>query len=370
MAERPLRIVQVATPWFSLPPTGYGGIEWVCADLVDGLVERGHEVTVVGVGTNGTRGRFVATLPEPAGSRVGTVFPEVLHAARADAVIARLRPDVVHDHSTAGPLQARQRSAPTVVTAHGPVAGEIGAYYAELDRAAHLVAISDAQRRHAPQLHWAGRVHNGVRIARFPYRERKEDFVLYLGRFSEEKGVHHAIDAARAARRPIVLAGDCTSAEDREYFDAEVVPRMQPDVRWVGEAEFATKVDLMSRARCLLFPIGWEEPFGMVMIEAMACGTPVVALRHGSVPEVVVDGVTGHVRDEPSELAAAIESVGRLSPAACRARVRERFDVDSMAAGYEAVYRRVIAEAADSARYRASEHRRSRLARAGDGADG
>jgi glycosyltransferase involved in cell wall biosynthesis len=175
--------------------------------------------------------------------------------------------------------------------------------------------------------------------------ERKEDFVLYLGRFSREKGVHHAIDAAREAGRPVVLAGTCTTARDRAYVEAEVTPRLGPDVRCVGEADFATKVDLMSRARCLLFPIGWEEPFGMVMIEAMACGTPVVALRRGSVPEVVVDGVTGFVRDDPRELAEAVCAVERLRADACRARVREHFDVAAMAAGYEALYRRAIAQA-------------------------
>ncbi|MEU0970022.1 glycosyltransferase family 4 protein [Streptomyces sp. NPDC005917] len=337
--EPPLDIAMIATPWFSLPPLAYGGIEAMCAELVDGLVELGHRVTVIGVGRNGTKGRFIATDDSPAGAqRLGSSGPEVLHAALAARVLRSLDPDVIHDHSTVGPLQAGQRRAPTVVTAHGPVSGEMGRYYRALGDTVHLVAISRAQQAQAPDIPWRGHVHNALRTARYPFRDRKGNQVLFLGRIAADKGVHLAIDAAREAGLPLTIAGCCTDPAEQPYIEREVRPRVGEDVRWLGEADRRTKLDLLASARCLLFPVQWEEPFGMVMIEAMACGTPVVALRRGAVPEIVEEGVTGFVRDHPAELAEAVRSVDRLDSRACRGRVRRHFDTEQMAAAYAALY--------------------------------
>ncbi|MEV8531591.1 glycosyltransferase family 4 protein [Streptomyces sp. NPDC051211] len=340
--NRRLEIAMVSTPWFGLPPTAYGGIESMCADLVDGLVELGHKVTVLGVGVNGTKGDFIATDVTPQGDRrLGRSGPDVLHAARVGQVLRTLRPDIVHDHSTAGPLQAGQRPVPTVVTAHGPVSGEIGDYYRALAGSVNLVAISRAQQEQAPDLAWSGQVHNAVRTLDHPFREQKGDRVLFLGRIAADKGVHLAIDAAREAGRAITIAGMCNDPEEQPYFETEVVPRLGEDAQWVGEVDYHAKRELLADARCLVFPICWEEPFGMVMIEAMACGTPVVALRRGSVPEIVEHGVTGYICDHPSELAHAIQSVDRLSARDCRRRVLDRFDVTGMAAAYESLYHRL-----------------------------
>ncbi|HEX2808830.1 MAG TPA: glycosyltransferase, partial [Kineosporiaceae bacterium] len=171
------------------------------------------------------------------------------------------------------------------------------------------------------------------------YYEAKEDMLLFLGRLHPDKGVHLAIDAARAARLPIVVAGKCSEPVERKYFRTHIEPRLGPDVTIFGSADAAAKRDLLARAAALVFPILWDEPFGMVMIEAMACGTPVVALRRGSVPEVVIDGVTGVICDRPEQLPDAIHAARRLDPAACREHVRTRFDVATMAEGYESIYR-------------------------------
>jgi glycosyltransferase involved in cell wall biosynthesis len=339
-----LHVVQIATPWFEVPPAGYGGIEAVVAGVVDALVDRGHRVTLIGAGRNGTKGDFLATTLHPQGPRVGQVNPEVLHAARAGHLLAGLGADIVHDHSTAGPLQAGQRSIPTVVTAHGPVTGEIGDYYGVIGTQTHLVAISAAQQQQAPTLPWAGLVHNAVDTSTYPWRRQKEDFALFLGRFSPEKGVHLAIDAAERAGVRLVLAGMAHPSE-MEYFHREIEPRLSPEVVWVGEVGGAEKLDLLARASCLLFPAQWEEPFGMVLIEAMACGTPVVALRRGSVPEIVEDGVTGFIRDDVDGLVAGLRDIASIDPSIVRARTLLRFDVKAMAAGYEAVYRRVLLDA-------------------------
>jgi glycosyltransferase involved in cell wall biosynthesis len=347
LGRRSLRIAMVAPPWFEVPPQGYGGIEAVCAGLVDGLVARGHRVTLIGAGRDRTAADFVATFAEPPSARLGEAVPEVLHSAAVARVLEDVEVDLVHDHTLAGPLLAAGRPVPTVVTAHGPVDGELGDYYRQLGDWVGLVAISDAQRRSAPELPWLATVHNGIDVDAYPFREGKDDYVLFLGRFGPEKGAHLAIDAARSTGRPIILAGKCSEPAERAYFLSEISPRLGPDVWLFGEADAAAKRDLLSRARCLVFPACWDEPFGIVLVEALACGTPVVALKRGSVPEIVADGVCGLVCQEIAELSAGIGAVGRLDPHRCRGYVRERFSLAAMVAGYEAVYRRVLAAAGD-----------------------
>ena len=340
----PLHVAIIAPPWFTVPPRGYGGVENVCADLVTGLIDRGHTVTLVGAGPSGTPARFVTTYDQPPSARLGEPLPEVLHAATAARALADLAPDVVHDHTLAGPLQARGRDVPTVVTMHGPVAGEPGEYYRQLGSSIDLVAISAAQRRSVPDLPWVGTVHNAVDVDTFPFRADKDDVLLFLGRLHPDKGVHLAIDAARAAGLPIVVAGKCTEPVELEYLRTHITPRLGPDVTLVGPVDATEKRALLARSAALVFPIVWDEPFGMVMIEAMACGTPVVAFRRGSVPEVVVDGVTGIVCDTIDQLPDAIHAARRLDPSACREHVRDVFDVATMARRYEQIFRASIAD--------------------------
>ncbi|MFF4775084.1 glycosyltransferase family 4 protein [Microtetraspora fusca] len=334
----PLRIAMIAPPWYEVPPRGYGGIESMVADLVAGLVRRGHQVTLIGAG----RGVDLRTYEQPPSQRIGDPMPEVLHAAKVERMLEDLVVDVVHDHSLAGPLGAGSRAAPTVVTCHGVVTGEMGDYYRALGADVALVAISSAQRARGAHIDWVGRVHNAVDVATFPFRDLKEDWILWLGRFSPDKGAHLAIEVARAVGRRIILAGKRSEEIEHSYFEAYVKPRLGQGVQYVGEADAELKRELLSKARCLLFPLQWEEPFGMTMIEAMACGTPVVALGRGSVPEIVADGVTGFVRGRVAELPTAVEAVESLDPAVCRAHVARHFDVPVMVRAYEHVYHRVV----------------------------
>jgi len=338
-----LRFAVVAPPWFCVPPAGYGGIEAIVAALVDGLVERGHYVALIGAGERGTKAQdFISVYPEPPSGRLGEPVPEALQAAAAAAALADLEVDLVHDHTLAGPLLARGRRAPTVVTGHGPVAGEVGDYLAYLGTTVEVVAISKAQKARRPDINWVATVHNSVEVASYPLGAGDGGYVLFMGRFNPDKGVHLAIDAARAAGRRILLAGKVNEAPERAYFDDAVRPRLGPGVEFVGEAGPRAKRELYAGAEALLFPVCWEEPFGMVMIEAMACGTPVVALRRGSVPEVVDHGRTGVVVDAPGSLPAAIDAAAQLDRRACRAHVKANFDVPVMLAGYEAVYRTIL----------------------------
>jgi len=340
---QPLRIAMVAPPWFEVPPPGYGGIELMLDGLISKLVERGHHVTLVGAGRHLSRAdRFLPVYDTPPSDQLGAAVPEVLQAAASLRALEGLPLDVVHDHSLAGPLVAAGRSAPTVMTVHGPPTGDLGRYYEELGDSVAVVAISESQRRNNPRIAWSGTVHNAVDVETFPYGGESAGPVLWLGRFCSEKGPDLAIDACRRAGLPIVLAGKCSEPVEREFFEREITHRLGDDVHYVGEVDASAKRELLAGSRALICPIRWEEPFGMVMIEAMACGTPVVAVNHGSVGEIVVDGRTGTVVEVEDEalLADALRGIGAIDRADCRRHVRARFDLSVMAHGYEEVYRR------------------------------
>jgi glycosyltransferase involved in cell wall biosynthesis len=333
-----LKIALIAPVWFEIPPTAYGGIEWICAWLTEGLIAKGHDVTLIAAGRNRTSARFLQTFAEPPSERLGESMPEAIHAAAVDAHLRDLDIDIIHDHTLCGPLSARGRSVQTMVTAHGPVAGELGSYFRQLGNSISLVAISNSQRAEAPDLTGCATVHNAIPVTEYPFSSVKDDFLLFLGRMSPDKGAHLAIEAARAAGRPLVIAGKCNEPLEKAYFEREIVPRLGPDITWVGQADAQTKKDLMARAHCFLFPIRWAEPFGIVMVEAMACGTPVVALRGGSVNEVIAHGQTGYICDRPSELPGFIDRAAEISPAACRAHAMSKFDVSKMVDGYEKAF--------------------------------
>jgi len=348
---RPLHIALVAPPYFEVPPKGYGGTEAVVADLADALVKRGHRVSLLAAGEPSTAAEYIRLWDRPQSERLGEPYPEIMHALKTRRAIERLmevdRVDVIHEHTFAGPLNAavyRALGVPTVVTMHGPIDEDLYPYYRELGNDIGLIAISDRQRELAPDLNWIGRVHNSLRVDEWPFNPDKGDYALFLGRYAPYKGAHLALDAAHAAGIPLVLAAKCDEPAEKEYFDEYVRPRLRSTDHVFGQADANDKRKLLANARCLLFPIQWEEPFGMVMIEAMACGTPVVALRGGAVPEVVADGVTGFVCDSVDELPDAIHNVGALDPAACRRHVAAHFGFGQFGSGYEDIYRVVAGQ--------------------------
>jgi glycosyltransferase involved in cell wall biosynthesis len=216
--------------------------------------------------------------------------------------------------------------------------------YRRIARRHWFVAISESQRSFAPEnLRWAGVVYNGIPLDRYPLQEDKEDFLLFLGRADEEKAPHLAIEAARQAGRRLVMCVTTKNEGEQAYWAEQVEPLLADDVEVKGECHQEQKAELLARAAALLFPIQWPEPFGLVMTEAMACGTPVVAWHNGSAAEVVADGVTGFIVESVEEMAAAVDRVGELDPRAMRAWVEQRFSADTMVAGYERVYQQVLA---------------------------
>jgi len=233
---------------------------------------------------------------------------------------------------------------PTIHTLHGPFTEQTLMLYRRVARQHWFVAISESQRSMAPpDLRWAGVVYNGILMDRYPLREDKDDFLFFLGRADEEKAPHLAIEAARRAGRRLVMCVTTKNERERSYWAANVEPILGDDVEVHGECPNDQKTDLLARAAALLFPIQWDEPFGLVMTEAMACGTPVVAWRNGSVPEVVADGETGFIVESVDEMAAAVERVGDLDPRVMRSRVEQHFSAAAMITGYERAYERALA---------------------------
>ena len=237
---------------------------------------------------------------------------------------------------------ADRLDTPLVHTLHGQFTAETEAFYAHHGRKATLVGISGAQLAMAPVgLTIAGTIPNPIDVRSWPLREHKDDYLLWVGRITPEKGPHRAIAAARASGVPLVLAGIIQPGQ-QDYFDREIAPRIDGDqVRFVGEIGGSRKASLFAGARALLMPIRWEEPFGMVIVEALACGTPVISFAEGAAPELVVDGKTGFLVDDERAMAAAVDRLPAIRARACRAWVSENCDTRVVAAAYERTYRSV-----------------------------
>ena len=338
-----MRIAQVAPVWFPVPPIGYGGIELVVSLLADGLAERGHDVTLFASGGSTTPARLVTPMPEPPDpALLGNPWFDAHHAITAYLQADEF--DLIHDHSgVTGPaLGALLHGRPPVVhTLHGPWNEPTRLFYGGIDDRIHLVAISEAQRALAPEMNYAGMVHNGINVDSYPFVEEKEPFLVFIGRSNPEKGLTWAIEVARRAQKPLVMVVKRSEPSEVAYWDEFVAPLLTDDVEVHEDVSHAVKVDLLGRAEAMIFPIQWPEPFGLVMTEAMACGTPVISCPGGAAVELIDDGVTGFLRSSLEELAEVALLTGQCAPADCRRRVEERFSAASMVSGYERVYERV-----------------------------
>ena len=341
-----MRIAQICPPWLAVPPRGYGGIEWVVSLLADGLAERGHEVTLFATGDSVTKADLAAILPEaPGPDRINDIELDALHSMFALRDSRSF--DVLHVHAPFAALAgAAQSGTTTVHTVHGSFTDRMRLLYRQVLDRVWFVAISEAQRRADAELRYAGVVHNGIDLDRYPLgARRREDFVLFLGRAAPEKGWRRAAETCRRSGDRLVSAVKIATPEEREEYEARVRPILPSDAEVHLEVDHETKVDLLRRAKAVLFPIDWPEPFGLVMAEAMACGTPVIATDRGSVPEVVEDGVTGWILPVEGYEDAAAELLGRtgeIDPVACRDRVARRFSKATMVDGYERAYARAL----------------------------
>jgi glycosyltransferase involved in cell wall biosynthesis len=340
------RIGVLAPPWIPIPPGSYGGIEQVVGLLCERLVARGYDVTLVAApGSRLPGGTVVAPLAQVPDT-IGLTGAELFHALAGARELNDV--DLVLDHSGAlgALLLGRDGGPPVIHVAHGPLEGMALETYRAVARRApdvRMVALSRAQRALARDLPFVGVCPNGLDLESVPVGDGSGGHLAFLGRMAPEKGAREAIEVARRCGRTLVMAAKCREPDEIAYFESAIAPHIGPGVVWLGEIGHEEKYALLGAAAALVFPISWPEPFGLVMIEAMACGTPVLATPCGSVPEVVAEGVSGVIRPDPPALAAALETALAIPRRSCRAHVARAFSADAMADGYERVMAPLLA---------------------------
>jgi glycosyltransferase involved in cell wall biosynthesis len=357
-----LRIGQLAPPFQSVPPIGYGGTERVVSALTEELVRRGHAVTLFASGDSTTTARLIPTIDRALWrqDRYRVVAPFL--AISADLAYRMADDlDLIHNHvdGAAFPLARAHPATPTLTTLHGrldlPELEPLYRHFANLP----LVSISDAQRAPLPWANWVATVYHGIPVDTLPLQPGQGDYLAFLGRIAPEKGIDTAIEVARraglplkiAARMPLDQSHNAEAQRDWRYYHEVIEPRLgEPGIELIGEVSGEAKARFLGGAAALLFPIRWPEPFGLVMIEALACGTPVLALRRGSVPEVVEHGLTGFVADCADDLVRAVGRLTEIDRCRCRVAAETRFSTVAMVDQYEAIYRRLLGRTAVSMR--------------------
>jgi glycosyltransferase involved in cell wall biosynthesis len=360
-----VRIAQVAPPFESIPPAQYGGTERVVSLVTEELVRRGHDVTLFASGDSSTAARHIPTIDtalwrEPEAGNDLMYWTITLGEAYRRAVAGEF--DVIHAHLDflAFPC-AELVATPTVTTLHGrlDLPGQRSVFARFPDQA--VISISDSQREPVPDAHWVATVYNAVDVDGLQYRAEPGKYLAFLGRITPDKGLDRAIHIARSVGMPLLIAArkplrgqkSADVSADWEYYRTVIKPLLkEPGIEFVGEVNDPEKSDFLGPAKALLFPIDWPEPFGLVMAESLACGTPVIARQRGSVPEVVEHGVTGWIGETDDDLRWACEHLEKIDRAQCRAVAERRFHPSVMTDGYEAAYRRLLAPPPEPSAYR------------------
>lgn len=337
-----VRIGIIAPPWVATPPVGYGGTEMMIDILARGLTKAGHCVELFATGDS--------TCPVPtqwlhaeALGTTGTLTDELGHVQAAYAALAHC--DVIHDHTLIGPVWAHlaHPDLNVVTTVHGSFTPAMTTLYEQIAHWAAVVAISHHQRSTAPAIDMHTVIHHGLDPEQYEMGSGDGGYLAFLGRMNPDKGVHHAIRASRAAGHRLLIAAKMWEPAEFDYFEREVRPLLGPDAEYIGEVNGRDKIDFLGRAQALINPIQWPEPFGLVMIEALACGTPVVAMRSGASPEIVEHGTTGYLCDDQDEMVGTLAQLDHISRDICRIRCTERFSTRRMAEDYIATFRQRMA---------------------------
>jgi glycosyltransferase involved in cell wall biosynthesis len=339
-----MRIAQVAPLYESVPPKLYGGTERIVSYLTEELVKQGHELTLFATGDSLTQARLVPICPRALRLDRSCVDQMAPHILMLETVFAqREQFDIIHFHIDYlhFPL-TRNLDLPSLTTLHGRLdLPELVPLYKEF-REIPVSSISEVQRKPLPWLNWQGTVYHGLPQNQFEFHRQAGQYLAFLGRTSPEKGLDQAIEIAQRAGMPLKIAAKIDRT-DQEYFDTRIKPLLgDSSVEFLGEIGFPEKDAFLGGAAALLFPIVWPEPFGIVMIEALACGTPVIAYPQGSVPEVLEDGVTGFLVHNVPEAVDAVRKVATIDRATCRRRFEERFTASWMSSQYLQLYETIL----------------------------
>lgn len=341
-----MKIAQVAPLWESVPPKLYGGTERIVSYVTEELVNLGHDVTLFASGDSETAARLDAICPQALRLNTGIFNRDAPIIMLQERALGATRDfDIIHSHlDFIGFPIARRNTVPVVTTLHGrldlPELEPVFREFSELP----LVSISDAQRRPLPWANWAGTIHHGLPRDLYTFHQKPSGYLAFLGRMSPEKKPDQAIEIAKRVGLPLRMAAKVDPA-DQKYFEAEVEPLLDhPLIEFIGEISDAEKDEFIGNAAALVCPYDWPEPFGLVLIEALACGTPVVAYHRGSIPEIIDHGVTGFVCETLSEMVEAVGQIPRIDRRRCREAFDSRFTADRMARDYVALYERIIEE--------------------------
>jgi len=343
-----MRIAQMAPIWYSIPPRGYGGIEQVVHLLTEGLVKRGHDVTLFASGDSVTGGELCSVFDFGPCEQMGHIYPDLLHVISAYQHADEF--DIIHDHSgMIGPAIGSVVKTPVLHTLHGLATDDTKRLYKLLSPNIYFNAISDYQKMCFGDLNFVGTIYNAVDTETYPLVEDKEDYLLFVGRMSFQKGAQIAVNVAKKLGMKIKLVTKISEPHEKKYFAEYVEPNMTSSCELIGDIDLEEKINIYAKAKCTLFPIQWPEPFGLVMAESMATGTPVIAVKDGAVPEVVHDGKTGYlVNNNVDEMCEAVKKMDKIEPKKCRQHVVDNFSVMAMVKNYESAYELICNRAAIS----------------------
>lgn len=340
-----MRIVQLAPLWKSIPPLKYGGTELIVSLLTEELTKQGHQVTLISCGGSKTTGNLIEIIPEPLFEQIGKFdfgsvqFPEMIAIHEALKMAESGEADIIHNHmGFHAAVFASFSRVPWVTTIHSSLPPD----YAPLALAAqaeNFVSISQAQRANAPYLNYIDNVYHGIDVAKFePNYETNDNYLAYFATMREEKGADRAIQIALESNYDLIMAGDIREREDYKRLEPYIDGKK---IRYIGELNFEQKNELLKSAKAYLFPIRWNEAFGLSVVESLACGTPVVAWPNGSLPELITDGYNGFLVNSIQEAVSALDNIGEISRRDCRKLAEEKFDIGTMVERYIRVYQRL-----------------------------
>jgi len=343
-----MRVGIIAPPWLPVPPPAYGGREAVIDRQARGIQAAGHEVVLWTTGDSTCDVPRAWVLPESRPDRTGFAAIEMQHLIHGYETLRSCGCDIIHDHTLLGPMHSfRYPDLPVVTTNHGPFNKELAELYLSISSQVPLIAISHEQARTAGLLPIAGVIHHGVDPWSFPIGDgagdERGEYYLFVGSMAPEKGPRRAAQAAAMAGVRLKIAAKMQEPWEQDFFEEAVRPLLNDDIEYVGEVEAGERTQLMGEAKALLNPIRWPEPFGLAMIESLACGTPVIAFNEGSVPEIIDHGLSGWVVDSTESMAEHTEKVDGLSRSNCRAQVEEYFCTERMVRQHLDLYEEILA---------------------------
>lgn len=336
-----MKIGMVAPIWERVPPARYGGIELIVSLLTEELVARGHDVTLFASGDSVTAAELSSVYHVPQRELIGVECVDLNHVMQAFLRAGEF--DIIHNHGGYGGMTlAAFVDTPVLTTLHGIFTDHNRPFFSSVKNACYYNSISDEQRRGFPELNYVGTVYNAIDVPKWPFSDKKQDYYVFIGRMSHLKGADLAAEVARRAGVKLIMAGKIDAC-DQVFFDEKVAPLIDGErVVFKGEVSPEEKADLLCGARGFIFPLQWAEPFGLVMIEAMVTGTPVIAFPYGSVPELIVDGQTGFLVNNVDEMVEKVKRLETLDAAVCRRHVESRFGVKRMTNNYLQLYESII----------------------------